>query len=67
MWRSFFLAIVLLNSTTLSSLAGEPRSIIVVVPDPDTAAVVSAKAPGVRIGVLQVHADESTRPSMRER
>ncbi|MFN7890711.1 MAG: GTP-binding protein [Pirellula sp.] len=59
MWRSFFLAIALLNSTTLSSLAGEPRSIIVVVPDPDTAAVVSAKAPGVRIGVLQVHANES--------
>ena len=59
MWRSFFLAIGLINSTTLSSLAGEPSSIIVVVPDPYTAAVVSAKVPGVRIGVLQVHADES--------
>lgn len=59
MWRSFFLAIALLNPTTLLSLAGEPTSIIVVVPDPDTAAEVSAKIPGVRIGVLQVHADES--------
>lgn len=59
MWRSFFLAIALVNSTNLLSLAGEPSSIIVVVPDPDTAAVVSAKVPGVRPGVLQVHADES--------
>jgi len=57
MWRLFFLAFVVVNSTTLSSVAGEPSSIIVVVPDPDTA--VSAKIPGVRIGVLQVHADES--------
>ena len=59
MWRLFFLAFVVVNSTTLSSVAGEPSSIIVVVPDPDTAAAVSAKIPGVRIGVLQVHADES--------
>jgi hypothetical protein len=59
MWRLFFLAIALLNSTTLSSLAEEPTSIIVIVPDPDTAALVSAKVPGVRIGVLQVHPDES--------
>ena len=59
MWRSFFLAITLLSFTTILSLAGDPSPIIVVVPDPDTAAVVSAKAPGVRIGVLQVHADES--------
>lgn len=59
MWRSFFLAIALLNPTTLSSLAGDPSSIVVVVPDPDTAALVSAKVPGVRIGVLQLHADES--------
>lgn len=58
MWRSLFLAIALLNFTTLSSLAGDPSSIVVVVPDPDTAAVVSAKMPGVRIGVLQIHADE---------
>jgi hypothetical protein len=58
MWRSLFLAIALLNFTTLSSLAGDPSSIVVVVPDPDTAAVVSAKVPGVRIGVLQIHADE---------
>lgn len=48
----------MLNSTILWSLAGEPDSIVVVVPDPDTSAVVSAKVPGVRIGVLQVHADE---------
>lgn len=60
MWRSFFLAIALLNFTftTLSSLAGDPSSIVVVVPDPDKAVVVSAKMPGVRIGVLQIHADE---------
>ena len=58
MWRSLFLAIALLNFTTLSSLAGDPSSIVVVVPDADTATVVSAKVPGVRIGVLQVHADE---------
>jgi hypothetical protein len=59
MWRSLFLAIALVNSITVSSLAGDPSPIIVVVPDPDTAAVVSAKVPGVRIGVLQVHPDES--------
>ena len=59
MWRSFFLAITLLSFTTILSLAGDPSPIIVVVPDPDTAAVVAAKVPGVRIGVLQVHADES--------
>ena len=59
MWRSFFLAITLLRFTTILSLAGDPSPIIVVVPDPDTAAVVAAKVPGVRIGVLQVHADES--------
>lgn len=59
MWRSFFLAIALLNSTTLLSLAGDPSSVVVVVPAPDTAALVSAKVPGVRMGVLQVHADES--------
>lgn len=59
MWRSFFLVIALLNATTLLSLAGDPGSIVVVVPDPDTAALVSAKVSGVRIGVLQVHADES--------
>lgn len=60
MCRSFFLAIALLNFTftTLSSLAGDPSSIVVVVPDPNTAVVVSAKMPGVRIGVLQIHADE---------
>jgi hypothetical protein len=58
MWRSYFCAIALLNSTILWSLAGEPDSIVVVVPDPDMAAEVSAKLPGVRIGVLQVHADE---------
>ncbi|MBM3964527.1 MAG: hypothetical protein FJ308_05585 [Planctomycetes bacterium] len=58
MRRSYFCAIALLNSTIVWSLAGEPDSIVVVVPDPDTAAVVSAKVPGVRIGVLQVHADE---------
>lgn len=58
MWRSYFCAIALLNSTILSSLAGEPDSIVVVVPDPDMAAEVSAKLPGVRIGVLQVHANE---------
>lgn len=49
----------MLNSTILWTLAGEPDSIVVVVPDPDTSAVVSAKVPGVRIGVLQVHADEA--------
>ena len=59
MWRSFFLAITLLSFTTILSLAGDPSPIIVVVPDPDTAAVVAAKVPGVRSGVLQVHADES--------
>ena len=59
MWRSFFLAITLLSFTTILSLAGDPSPIIVVVPDPETAAVVAAKVPGVRIGVLQVHADES--------
>ena len=58
MWRSLFLATALINFTTLSSLAGDPSSIVVVVPDADTAAVVSAKVPGVRIGVLQIHADE---------
>lgn len=58
MWRSYFCAIALLNSTILWSLAGEPDSIVVVVPDPDMAAEVSAKLPGVRIGVLQVHANE---------
>lgn len=58
MWRSYFCAIALLNSTILWSLAGEPDSIVVVVPDPDMAAEVSAKLPGVRIGVLQVHVDE---------
>jgi len=60
MCRSFFLAIALLNFTftTLSSLAGDPSSIVVVVPDPNTAVVVSVKMPGIRIGVLQIHADE---------
>jgi len=58
MWRSYFCAIALFNSTILWSLAGEPDSIVVVVPDPDMAAEVSAKLPGVRIGVLQVHASE---------
>jgi hypothetical protein len=58
MWRSYFCAIALLNSTILWSLAGEPDSIVVVVPDPNMAAEVSAKLPGVRIGVLQVHANE---------
>jgi hypothetical protein len=58
MWRFYFCAIALLNSTILWSLAGEPDSIVVVVPDPDMAAEVSAKLPGVRIGVLQVHANE---------
>lgn len=59
MWRSYFTATALLSFSSLWSLAREPDSIVVVVPDPDMAAEVSAKLPGVRIRVLQLHADES--------
>jgi hypothetical protein len=58
MWRSFFCAIALFSSTTLWCSAGEPDSIVVVVPDPAMAAAVAARIPSARIGVLQVHADE---------
>lgn len=59
MWRSYFWAFALVNSTILCSVAREPDPIVVVVPDPGMATEVSAKLPGVRISGLQVHADES--------
>ena len=59
MWRLFFLAIAMAHSITLASVAGEPSSVIVAVPDPDLAAVILAKIPGVRVGVLQFDAEES--------
>jgi len=58
MWRSIFCAVALLVCIHLWSLAGEPGSIVVVVPDPHMAAEVSAAIPGVRVAVLQVHPGE---------
>lgn len=58
MLRPFFLACGVLYFTSFWGVAGEPKSILVGVPDPDLAAEVSVLLPGIRVGVLQVHADE---------
>ena len=58
MWRLLFLSIALLLPDNLQSLAGEPGLITIVVTDPRLAAKVSAKVPGLRVGVLEIQADE---------
>jgi hypothetical protein len=45
-------------SLPMPSMADDLNSILVGVPDPDLAAEVAAILPGIRVGVLQVHADE---------
>jgi hypothetical protein len=58
MIRPFCLACEFFFTTALWGVAGEPKSIFVGVPDLNLAAEVSEILPGIRIGVIEVHADE---------
>ncbi len=58
MFRPLFLAVAMLNSTASSSVTGERDRILVVVPDPALATEVTARIPGVRVAVLQIHPAE---------
>lgn len=59
MIRAALLAFFLVDCTPSIATAGEPNRVLIITPDFEMAAAVSARFPGIRLGVLQHHVDES--------